>query len=536
MMLEMWLIQRKKADEGTSGGAGEAGGEGTSGGAGEATREGTSRGAAEAGVVDDTGYWWGVGVKRCDGLYIGNKVLGTMQGEGVSAQKRIFQRCRSRGACKRNTNSFTAQEDFPTSPPQQSLQKGEIAIENNTAGIMENRPNKNKRKDEGKNSSSQLTEYKKKRFFYVYGNYHSYYNYRIDQALDEDPRMKVLRKEWFEGKNCLDIGCNEGFITISIAQKFACKSIVGIDIDDRLIGKARSHLKTIAGVKEAIERNKQSAEEKCKVNADEGEDINLREQSYEGDDRINELESLDRREQSYEDDHRENRFQVIGSMKQFSKVEESTNNSEIICKKSVRDRISVLSRDCVSDNVEGRVGDQCLLERVCFRTENFIQESYSEFDAMYDTVLCLSVTKWVHLNWGDTGLIDLFAKIWQVLRPGLEQKMAADVFGVLMQASSKVLPYGTTILESFNDLVTEMRTQHYDAKTFAIKLKAMELDELLVDNIFEKSHYRRGFLPRWEACIWGETGLRSFTKILLGKNYGRNEGDRDEEEDRIVTG
>ncbi|XP_057856754.2 probable RNA methyltransferase At5g51130 [Cryptomeria japonica] len=283
---------------------------------------------------------------------------------------------------------------------------------------MENRPNKNKRKDEGKNSSSQLTEYKKKRFFYVYGNYHSYYNYRIDQALDEDPRMKVLRKEWFEGKNCLDIGCNEGFITISIAQKFACKSIVGIDIDDRLIGKARSHLKTIAGVKEAIERNKQSAEEKCKVNADEGEDINLREQSYEGDDRINELESLDRREQSYEDDHRENRFQVIGSMKQFSKVEESTNNSEIICKKSVRDRISVLSRDCVSDNVEGRVGDQCLLERVCFRTENFIQESYSEFDAMYDTVLCLSVTKWVHLNWGDTGLIDLFAKIWQVLRPG----------------------------------------------------------------------------------------------------------------------
>jgi len=34
------------------------------------------------------------------------------------------------------------------------------------------------------------------------------------------------------------------------------------------------------------------------------------------------------------------------------------------------------------------------------------------------TVLRLSVTKWVHLNWGDEGLICLFAKIWQILRPG----------------------------------------------------------------------------------------------------------------------
>ncbi|GLJ28356.1 hypothetical protein SUGI_0557920 [Cryptomeria japonica] len=282
---------------------------------------------------------------------------------------------------------------------------------------MEHRSNKNKRKDEGKNSSSQLTESKKKRFVYIYGNYHSYYNYRIDQALDEDPRIKVLRKEWFEDKNCLDIGCNEGFITISIAQKFACKSIMGIDIDDRLIWKARNHLKRVAGVKEAIE-NKQSEKEKHEGHANEVKDRNMREQSYEGEDRINELESLNRRDQSYEDDVRENGFQVIGRMKQLSKVEESANKVKIVCKKSVSDRISMLSQDNVSEIVEGRVTDQSLLERVCFRTENFIQKSYSEFDATYDTVLCLSVTKWVHLNWGDTGLICLFAKIWQVLRPG----------------------------------------------------------------------------------------------------------------------
>ena len=42
--------------------------------------------------------------------------------------------------------------------------------------------------------------------------------FQIGQGVDEDPRLKVFRKEWFEGKECLDIGCNNGIITIQIGN------------------------------------------------------------------------------------------------------------------------------------------------------------------------------------------------------------------------------------------------------------------------------------------------------------------------------
>lgn len=39
---------------------------------------------------------------------------------------------------------------------------------------------------------------------------------QVGQDLEEDPRLKVMKREWFEGKDCLDIGCNSGLVTISI--------------------------------------------------------------------------------------------------------------------------------------------------------------------------------------------------------------------------------------------------------------------------------------------------------------------------------
>ncbi|QHO13522.1 putative RNA methyltransferase [Arachis hypogaea] len=56
-----------------------------------------------------------------------------------------------------------------------------------------------------------------------------------------------------------------------------------------------------------------------------------------------------------------------------------------------------------------------LIDVVTFKQENFVESQHPE---LYHTVTCFSVTQWIHLNYGDRGLIKFFYKIWEVLRPG----------------------------------------------------------------------------------------------------------------------
>ena len=56
-----------------------------------------------------------------------------------------------------------------------------------------------------------------------------------------------------------------------------------------------------------------------------------------------------------------------------------------------------------------------------FLQENYVpasNEVLSKQKPMYDLILCLSLTKWIHLNWGDDGLKLMFKRIFLNLRPG----------------------------------------------------------------------------------------------------------------------
>lgn len=54
-----------------------------------------------------------------------------------------------------------------------------------------------------------------------------------------DPRLDLLRTEWFEGKRCLDVGCNEGDLTLALVLRFRPCRMVGLDIDGKLVDRAR---------------------------------------------------------------------------------------------------------------------------------------------------------------------------------------------------------------------------------------------------------------------------------------------------------
>lgn len=71
-----------------------------------------------------------------------------------------------------------------------------------------------------------------------------YYGYR-NPGHEVDPRLTAFarRKELFLQKDILDIGCNIGHITLSVARDLGAKSVTGIDIDRVLINIARKNVK-----------------------------------------------------------------------------------------------------------------------------------------------------------------------------------------------------------------------------------------------------------------------------------------------------
>ncbi|KAI4347091.1 hypothetical protein L6164_007940 [Bauhinia variegata] len=252
---------------------------------------------------------------------------------------------------------------------------------------------------EAKNQNQEKQHKKKRKEIFPYGNYKNYYGYRVGQDLDEDPRLKVFRKEWFEDKDCLDIGCNNGLITIQIAKKFCCRSILGVDIDSDRVQDAYWNLRKTVRLKSAG---------KASVNASK---LKVAQHSYNA--------SKDGVTTSIEE------TQEIPS--EFSSLEK---------------------RD--------------LFEVVSFRRENFVQ-SRQQPDKHYDTILCLSVTKWIHLNWGDDGLLTLFSKMWKQLKPG----------GILVLEPQPWKSYES------NRLVSETTSVNYRN----IEFRPGEFQDILLDKI-----------------------------------------------------
>lgn len=104
----------------------------------------------------------------------------------------------------------------------------------------------------------------RKRVF-KYGNFDRYYGYR--NAGSEDTRISHFKSEWFEGRDVLDIGCNNGQVTLAILQKFKPRTLKGIDIDVKLIGCARQSLESIVSNDKCMQQSNASSSNTSAINS-----------------------------------------------------------------------------------------------------------------------------------------------------------------------------------------------------------------------------------------------------------------------------
>ncbi|KAK9502182.1 hypothetical protein O3M35_012763 [Rhynocoris fuscipes] len=195
-------------------------------------------------------------------------------------------------------------------------------------------------------SNIQMPKFKEANKRFQYGNYHSYYGYR--NAHEEDARLRLICQRlgvtFFQGKDVLDVGCNSGLLTTSVARDLGAKHVVGIDIDKTLINVAKSSLKRYA---QAMK-------------------------------------------------HKSDKFK--------------------------QGEIFPLSMPVVygSLNIPG-VKDSPFPRNISFIQGNYVLENDVLLDLekpQFDVILCMSVTKWFHLNWGDEGLKRVFKRMYAQLRPG----------------------------------------------------------------------------------------------------------------------
>ncbi|KRT86728.1 methyltransferase, partial [Oryctes borbonicus] len=224
---------------------------------------------------------------------------------------------------------------------------------NSHNGNRHHRPN---RAQPSLDSNQVMPKFKEKNKQYQYGNYNRYYGYR-NANNDVDSRLRCFsyHTDLFEGKDILDIGCNIGHITLSVARDFGAKSVVGLDIDKNLIGIARKNIKHYVSSESPRDDDCKDVKDRAVMKSSELYPISM--PILYGPIDI----------PGFNDKHKGHKFPY---------------NVTFVQGNYVLDDDSLL-------NLE---------------------------QPQFDVILCLSVTKWIHLNWGDNGLKQTFKRMYAQLR------------------------------------------------------------------------------------------------------------------------
>lgn len=200
-----------------------------------------------------------------------------------------------------------------------------------------------------------------------HGSYKSYYHRRVDD------RVPLLQVEWVRGRRVLDVGCNDGGVSLQIARELEPACVIGVDIDTALIARAKQRLRTI----------NRSQKRRRSVRQAEGSTTST---YRENDACAVEQHCRDTAESSV-DSNREKRDKFASC----SKVSNSFSREHL----SFPHNVSFYKMDFASGECDAGLEEES-----------------------FDLVLMLSVTKWVHLHGGDSALKLLFRNARNSLRTG----------------------------------------------------------------------------------------------------------------------
>ena len=79
-------------------------------------------------------------------------------------------------------------------------------------------------------------------------------------------------------------------------------------------------------------------------------------------------------------------------------------------------------------------------ENLRFRCADWVADAIPDDTRGYDTILALSVTKWIHLNALNEGLFDFFAKCFKSLHPGGRLVLEPQPFWTYRKSAQRVAP------------------------------------------------------------------------------------------------
>ncbi|KAH8373000.1 hypothetical protein KR009_009623 [Drosophila setifemur] len=255
---------------------------------------------------------------------------------------------------------------------------------------------------------------------YRYGNFDRYVDFRQMNEF-RDVRLQVFQRhvELFQNKDILDIGCNVGHMTITVARHLSPKTILGIDIDRELVSRARRNLSIFV----RIPTEEQPPEVKVELSPLE------KVESTDMEAHLNSAHKKTRRGKKRRKAHRplhhhtmrhHHHNHYLQDLKQ-QKLATLLIKSHEFFPISFPLTYGGIPHLPQSEKSPNTISKNQFPANVFFRQNNYVlkDESMMANDSQqYDLILSLSVTKWIHLNFGDVGLKLAFKRMFNQLRPG----------------------------------------------------------------------------------------------------------------------